>query len=387
MLGLGGRRQDEEGLLVEDVAIVGGLLLVQCVLAGYVVFVDHLLGLGAQPLAVIVVAAVSSAAFFLPFAVALERKRWPSKVSGTLLAQFVLIALGGTTAFQELMLLGMKKTTPAVASAMPNLSPGLIFIVAACIGLERFELACKYTQAKLAGTLVCLSSSSSSPAPSPREKEAAAASGDYYYDWILGCSYLVVAAVVFSLVTVLQAVTLARFPAPLTMCSITSAMGAAFTAILQVILQGSLDMGSPKIDAKLIAGIVILGGVVVGWCLVFQSWCLGKKGPMLVSVFGPVQTLCSAILSASILQGHHMLSLGRYSSVRNLVLCHVQMWVSLFCHPVIGFRQNTIIKPCHAATLPFRDFAIYFGIFPTWCDKNTLEASGSYPISFLFFSL
>nr|CAB3466693.1 unnamed protein product [Digitaria exilis]CAB3469186.1 unnamed protein product [Digitaria exilis] len=278
MLGLGGRRQDEEGLLVEDVAIVGGLLLVQCVLAGYVVFVDHLLGLGAQPLAVIVVAAVSSAAFFLPFAVALER----------------------TTAFQELMLLGMKKTTPAVASAMPNLSPGLIFIVAACIGLERFELACKYTQAKLAGTLVCLvgamamsflhSSSSSSPAPSPREKEAAAASGDYYYDWILGCSYLVVAAVVFSLVTVLQAVTLARFPAPLTMCSITSAMGAAFTAILQVILQGSLDMASPKIDAKLIAGIVILGGVVVGWCLVFQSWCLGKKGPMLVSVFGPVAT-------------------------------------------------------------------------------------------------
>ncbi|KAF8662329.1 hypothetical protein HU200_056540 [Digitaria exilis] len=311
MLGLGGRQQDEEGLLVEDVAIVGGLLLVQCVLAGYVVFVDHLLSLGAQPLAVIIVAAVSSAAFFLPFAVALERKRWPSKVSGTLLAQFVLIALGGTTAFQELMLLGIKKTTPAVASAMPNLSPGLIFIVAACIGLERFELACKYTQAKLAGTLVCLvgamamSFLHSSSSPAPREE-----AGGYHYDWILGCSYLVVAAVVFSLVTVLQAVTLARFPAPLTMCSITSAMGAAFTAILQVILQGSLDMGSPKIDAKLTAGIVILGGVVVGWCVVFQSWCLGKKGPLLVSVFGPVQTLCSAILSASILQGQHMLSLG-----------------------------------------------------------------------------
>jgi len=30
------------------------------------------------------------------------------------------------------MLLGIKKTTPAVASAMPNLSPGLIFVIAAC---------------------------------------------------------------------------------------------------------------------------------------------------------------------------------------------------------------------------------------------------------------
>jgi hypothetical protein len=36
------------------------------------------------------------------------------------------------TAYQELMLLGIKKTTPAVASAMSNLSPGFIFIVAAC---------------------------------------------------------------------------------------------------------------------------------------------------------------------------------------------------------------------------------------------------------------
>jgi hypothetical protein len=30
------------------------------------------------------------------------------------------------------MLLGVKKTTPAIASAMPNLIPGLIFIVAPC---------------------------------------------------------------------------------------------------------------------------------------------------------------------------------------------------------------------------------------------------------------
>jgi hypothetical protein len=43
------------------------------------------------------------------------------------------------------------------------------------------------------------------------------------------------------------------------MCCVASAMGAASTAILQVlILEGRFDMGSPKIDAKLIAGIVIL---------------------------------------------------------------------------------------------------------------------------------
>lgn len=83
------------GLILEDVLIGAGLLVVQCILAGYVVFVHHVLDLGANPLTVIVVAAAASSAFFLPFAVALERKKWPSKVSRSLMAQFVLIALGG----------------------------------------------------------------------------------------------------------------------------------------------------------------------------------------------------------------------------------------------------------------------------------------------------
>ncbi|WVZ82956.1 hypothetical protein U9M48_030156 [Paspalum notatum var. saurae] len=334
-------RQGGGGSLVEDVVIVGGLLLVQCVLAGYVVFVDHLLSLGARPLAVIAVASAAFAAFFLPLAVALERKRWPSKISWTLVVQFVLIALGGITVFQELMLLGIEKTTPAVASAMPNLTPGIIFIIAACFRLERFDKACKYTQAKMVGTLVCLvgamamsllqQSPSSSPASADVVTAAAAAaesqsgSGGGYHDWILGCSYLVGAVVVLSLVTVLQAATLAGFPAPLTLCSITWAMGAAFTAALQVAVEGRLDMGSPNIDATLIAGIVVLGGVLSGAGVAFQTWSLGKKGPLFVSVFGPVQTVCSAILSAALLG--QTLSLG---SLAGIVLMFTGLYIVLW---------------------------------------------------------
>lgn len=314
------------GGLLEDVVIVGGLLLVQCVLAVYVVFVDHLLALGARPLAVIAVGGTAFAAFFLPLAVALERKRWPSKVSWTLVAQFVLIALGGTTVFQELMLLGIKKTTPAVASAMPNLSPGLIFVIAACFRMERLDKACKYTQAKLLGTLVCLAgavalSLQQSPSSSPAARPDAADD-----DWILGCSYLVAAVTVLSLVTVLQAATLqGGFPAPLTMCAVTSAMGAAFTAALQVAVEGKLDMGSPRIDAALVAGIVVLGGVFGGACIAFQTWCLGKKGPLFVSVFGPVQTVCSAILSAALLR--QTLSRG---SLAGIVLMFAGLYVVLW---------------------------------------------------------
>lgn len=331
------RRQGRGGKFLEEVLIVGGLLLVQCVLSGYVVFTDHLLALGADPLAVVVVAGAAYAAFCFPFAVALERKRWPSTVSGTLVAQYLLIALGGTTAFQALMLLGIKKTTPAIASAMPNLSPGLIFIVAACFRLERFDRACKYTQAKMAGTVVCLAgalamgflhspTSTSSSLQAAVAAEAAAGGGDYYYDWILGCCCLVAAVTVFALVTVLQAATLAAFPAPLTMCCATSATGAALTAVLRLVLEGRfLGMGSPRIDATLVAGIVVLGGAAVGACMAFQAWCLGRKGPLFVSVFGPVQTVCTAILSAALLR--QVLSLG---SLAGIVLMFTGLYIVLW---------------------------------------------------------
>ncbi|PUZ62551.1 hypothetical protein GQ55_4G367400 [Panicum hallii var. hallii] len=138
--------RQEGSSLLEDVVIVGGLLLAQCVLAAYVVFIDHLLGLGAHPLAVIVVAGVASAAFFLPFAIALERhepvachrtaaissKPAMPPYMGLLLLHFTFLILN--TCVPRTDAVGDREDDAGsrLRSAMPNLSPGLIFIVAAC---------------------------------------------------------------------------------------------------------------------------------------------------------------------------------------------------------------------------------------------------------------
>ncbi|XP_052158215.1 WAT1-related protein At5g47470-like [Oryza glaberrima] len=329
---------------VEEGVIVGGLLVVQCILAGYVVFVDHVLSLGANPLSLIVLGAVASSLFFLPFAVVLERKKWPSKISRTLMAQFVFIALGGTTVFQELMLLGIKKTTPAIASAMPNLSPGLIFIIAACFRLEKFDKGCKYTRAKILGTLVCLVGAMAMSFLQSPVSSSPQLTTTSYYDWILGCFYLFLAVVVLSIYTVLQAATLVSFPAPLTMCSVTSMMGAVFTAILQFIVDGKIDMGSPRIDVTIISTIVLMGGGVVGGCVVFQTWCIGKRGPLLVSIFGPVQTVCSALLSALLFS--QLLCLG---SLAGMVLMFCGLYIVLWAkskegHGIIHLEGGDVEK-------------------------------------------
>jgi hypothetical protein len=38
------------------------------------------------------------------------------------------------TGFQALLMQGMKMTSPAIASAMPNLAPGFILIISGCLG-------------------------------------------------------------------------------------------------------------------------------------------------------------------------------------------------------------------------------------------------------------
>lgn len=52
----------------------------------------------------------------------------------------ILLQLIRVTIFQALTLVGIKKASPDIASAMPNLAPGLIFIIAACL---RYLILCK----------------------------------------------------------------------------------------------------------------------------------------------------------------------------------------------------------------------------------------------------
>ncbi|MQM03162.1 hypothetical protein Taro_035937 [Colocasia esculenta] len=304
----------------EEFVILFGLTLTQLVYGAYFVFLSRVLNLGINLLFLVVAGNLVTFVLLAPFSVALERKKWPKKVSAWLMLQLVLISLGGGTAFQVLMLMGIKKTSPAIASAMPNLSPGFIFIIAACFKFEKVDIRCNYSRAKIVGTLMCLTGATamsflqSSPASTPLMSPSssltggppAAADGD----WTVGCICLLSAVFILSCTVVLQAATMNEFPTPLSLCSITSLMGAFFTAVVQIATERKIDVGSPDVGAGIVACIVLLGSIAAGGCLAFQTWCIKKRGPVLVSVFSPVGTVCAAILS--VLTLGQLLSKGRY---------------------------------------------------------------------------
>ena len=55
---------------------------------------------------------------------------------------------------------------------------------------------------------------------------------------------------------------------------------------------------------------VVQGGVVSSACIMFQTWALEKKGPVMVSMFSPTQTVGTAIFSVLFLG--RVMQPGRY---------------------------------------------------------------------------
>ena len=61
-----------------------------------------------------------------------------------------------------------------------------------------------------------------------------------------------------------------------------------------------LDLGGTKSPQGMVITcrhINVQAGIVNGLSIAFQAWCVKKRGPVLVSMFSPVGTVCSVIVS------------------------------------------------------------------------------------------
>ncbi|XP_019095476.1 PREDICTED: WAT1-related protein At5g47470-like [Camelina sativa] len=240
--------------------IVGGLVMVQFVYAGNSLLMSYLMSLGLGPFTIVIFSTFATFIVLSPFAILFERKQWPNELSLRLIVKLVLIAFAGVTLFQSLFLEGIRLTSPAMATAMPNLAPGLIFFIAWIVGLEKMNLKCVYSKLKILGTLLCVFGAltmSLMHSTSVRLNEYDNASEFVFdRDRVLGCIYLLGAVFVlstnvvlqvsnmahqssyktsfdkFSRNRLLQASALAEFPAPISLSAITALLGVLITTVV-----------------------------------------------------------------------------------------------------------------------------------------------------------
>ncbi|XP_059589705.1 WAT1-related protein At5g47470 [Vitis vinifera] len=327
--------------MLEDFAVIGGLVGVQVVYAGNALVLSYLMSVGLNPLSLVVYSAFATFIVLTPLSFYFERSKWPSRISCKLWIQLILISFTGVTLFQSLFLMGIEKTSPAIATAMPNLAPGLIFIIACSFRLEKVNISCMYSQVKIIGTLLCVVGAVvMSLLHSTTEKSSKLSEIIFNEEKIVGCLYLLAAVFTLSSNVVLQATTLVDFPAPISLCAITSIIGVFLTMIVEFLQNHKFDTGWPNLSLRDIVFYSLLGGSVSGLCVSFNGWAMKKRGPVLVSMFSPIGTVCSVILSVMTLG--ESISIG---SLCGMCLMFTGLYFVLWAKGKEGFQVGETLEP------------------------------------------
>lgn len=109
-----------------------------------------------------------------------------------------------------------------MATAMPNLAPGLIFFIAWIVRLEKIDLKCMYTRLKILGTLLCVFGAlTMSIMHSIKHNEENNDSAFVFdRDRVLGCIYLLGAVFVLSTNVVLQVRNIPVYYKPIWLCTV-----------------------------------------------------------------------------------------------------------------------------------------------------------------------
>ncbi|KAK3003768.1 hypothetical protein RJ639_019606 [Escallonia herrerae] len=210
---------------------------------------------------------------------------------------------------------GLKNSTPTIACALTNILPAVTFLLAVPFRLESVGIKSKTGQAKLLGTILCVGGAmllSFYHGPVVRIRESGihwsyaenVGSNDQsnvHGNFILGPFLLIASPVSWAVWFIIQARMSDKYPAPYS----SSALMCSLASVQCVIIGLCVDHSpaawslSPAIRAvsSVYAGIVCSA---LAFCLL--SWCIGRKGPLYVSVFSPLLLVIVAILSWTLLR-------------------------------------------------------------------------------------
>ncbi|XP_024636479.1 WAT1-related protein At5g07050 isoform X3 [Medicago truncatula] len=115
--------------------------------------------------------------------------------------------------------------------------------------------------------------------------------------WIKGSLLTVTFCVTISISYIMQASTLKRYPAQLSLTTWMCFMGAIQSAVFTVIAERN-NPSAWIIGFNIDLWSILYGGIVVaGFLTYILLWCTEKKGPVFVTVFNPLCTIFVAILA------------------------------------------------------------------------------------------
>ncbi|CAO2204910.1 unnamed protein product [Urochloa humidicola] len=316
----------------EKLKLFMGVLALQFLLAGFHIVTRAALNMGISKIVFIVYRNIISLALLAPFAYFLEKKDRPP-LTFSLLVEFFLLALCGITANQGFYLLGLYHLSPTYASAIQNTVPAITFAMAAVLRLEQVDLSRRHGVAKVVGTVVSIGGATVitlyKGLPLFHQNLAirsllTLSSSSPILNWTLGCVFILGHCLSWSGWMVLQVPVLKRYPARLSVLSLTCIFGLLQFLVIAVFTEEDLSRWKVHSGGELFT-ILYAGLVASGIAFALQIWCIDRGGPLFTAVFQPVQTVAVAVMAAAIL-GDQLYTGGIIGAVLIVIGLYFVLW-------------------------------------------------------------
>ncbi|CAN6351025.1 unnamed protein product [Urochloa humidicola] len=245
-----------------------------------------------------------------PFALALERKVRPRMTPWVFLQIFVL-ALLGPVIDQNFYYAGLKFTSPTFSCAMSNMLPAMTFVLAVLFRMEKVDLKKARCVAKVVGTLVTVAGAMLMTLYKGRAVEMvwtrhvhlhgpnpAGAASDK--DWLTGSIFLIIATLAWASLFILQAATLKRYDAPLTLSTLICFVGTLQAIVVTFVMERDASVWRIGFDMNLLAA-AYAGIVTSSIAYYVQGLVIQSRGPVFASAFSPLMMIIVAIMGSFIL--------------------------------------------------------------------------------------
>ncbi|TKY70435.1 WALLS ARE THIN protein 1 [Spatholobus suberectus] len=283
------------------------LTFLQFCYAGNHIFLRIALDTGVSKLIFPVYRNITALVLLGPLAYFSEKKDRPS-ITSYCVIHFFLLGLVGITMKEGFYLLGLENTSPTFAAATQNSVPALTFLMAALLRYESVHFNRIDGQAKVLGVLASVGGASIitlykgpviyTPHLALHQEQYLSILGDATgKNWNLGGIYLFGHSLCWSGWIVMQTFVLENYSAPLTVSAFT-----CFFGVVQFLTIAAFFEKDSKAwqfnSSEEIYSVLFSGLVTSGLASAIQIWTIGKGGPVLASIYLPLQTLLVALMAS-----------------------------------------------------------------------------------------
>ncbi|KAG8372170.1 hypothetical protein BUALT_Bualt12G0038600 [Buddleja alternifolia] len=252
-------------------------------------------------------------AVIAPFALILERKVRP-KITFTIFMQLFVLGLLGPVIDQNFYYAGLKFTSPTFSCAMSNMLPAMTFVMAVLCRMEKVNIKKLRCQAKVVGTIVTVAGAMLmtlykgavikmvwSNYIHPRTtSDVPQTAQDSDKDWFKGSILLIIATFAWASFFILQAITLRKYTAQLSLTALVCFMGTLQSIAVTFVMEHRPHAWVIGWDMNLLAA-AYAGIVSSSIAYYVQGLVMQKRGPVFVTAFSPLMMIIVAIMGSFIL--------------------------------------------------------------------------------------